>query len=55
MSQVKIAVLQKPLESGQPIENEVEMLRRQKSACDEGKYWTVKKQCSGGVWGWIDR
>lgn len=54
MSQAQIAELQKALESGQAIEAEVEMLRRQKSA-SEGEDGTVKRQGSGGVWGWIAR
>lgn len=55
MSQAQIAELQKALESGQSIEAEVEMLRRQKSAFEEGEDGTVRRQGSGGVWGWIAR
>ncbi|VVB13200.1 unnamed protein product [Arabis nemorensis] len=53
--EAQIAELQKALESGQSIEAEVEMLRRQKSAFEEGEDGTVRRQGSGGVWGWIAR
>ena len=48
MSQAQIAELQKALETGQSIEAEVEMLRKQKLAADEREDGTVKKQ----GWGW---
>ncbi|CAA7033932.1 unnamed protein product [Microthlaspi erraticum] len=53
--EAQIAELQKALESGQAIEAEVEMLRRQKSASEEGEDGTVKRRGSGGVWGWVAR
>ncbi|CAN8257176.1 unnamed protein product [Cochlearia groenlandica] len=54
--EAQIAELHKALESGQSIEAEVEMLRRQKSeATDEGEDGTAQRQGSGGVWGWIAR
>ncbi|CAH2074171.1 unnamed protein product [Thlaspi arvense] len=53
--EAQIAELQKALESGQSIEAEVEMLRRQKSVSEEGEDVTVQRQGSGGVWGWIAR
>ncbi|XP_023635795.1 acyl-CoA-binding domain-containing protein 6 [Capsella rubella] len=55
--EAQIAELQKALESGQSIEAEVEMLRRQKSASDEGEDGTtVQRQGSGGgVWGLFGR
>ncbi|KAG2243787.1 hypothetical protein Bca4012_015952 [Brassica carinata] len=46
--EAQIAELQKALESGQSIEAEVEMLRKQKLASDEREDGTVKKQ----GWGW---
>lgn len=55
MSQAQIAELQKALESGQSIEAEVEMLRRQRSVSDEGEDGTVQRQGSGGVWGLFGR
>ncbi|KAL1201460.1 Acyl-CoA-binding domain-containing protein 6 [Cardamine amara subsp. amara] len=54
--EAQIAELQKALESGQSIEAEVEMLRRQKSASDEeGEDGTVQRQGSGRVWGLFGR
>ncbi|XP_038711615.1 acyl-CoA-binding domain-containing protein 4-like isoform X2 [Tripterygium wilfordii] len=53
--EAQIAELQKMLESMQSIENEVQLLRRQKSAFEKelelGK--ASQKQGSGGVWSWI--
>nr|VDC85212.1 unnamed protein product [Brassica oleracea] len=49
--EAQIAELQKALESGQSIEAEVEMLRKQKLASDEREDGTVKKQ----GWGWGTR
>ncbi|KAJ0235167.1 Uncharacterized protein HA466_0267710 [Hirschfeldia incana] len=46
--EAQIAELQKALESGQSIEAEVEMLRKQKLASDEREDGNVKKQ----GWGW---
>ncbi|KAK0592644.1 hypothetical protein LWI29_022839 [Acer saccharum] len=53
--EAQIAELHKMLESLQTIENEVQILRRQKSAMEqEMEHATaIKKQGSGGVWGWI--
>lgn len=48
MSQAQIAELQKALESGQSIEAEVEMLRKQKLVSDEREEGNVKRQ----GWGW---
>lgn len=43
------------LESLQTIENEVQILRRQKSALEQEmeQAMAVQRQSSGGVWGWI--
>lgn len=53
--EAQIAELQKALESGQSIEAEVEMLRRQRSASDEEEDGTVQRQGSAGVWGLFGR
>jgi hypothetical protein len=54
--EAQIAELQKALESLQTIENEVQLLRRQKSAFEqevEHNAAAAQKQGSGGVWRWI--
>ncbi|KAH7547823.1 hypothetical protein ACOSQ2_033288 [Xanthoceras sorbifolium] len=53
--EAQIAELHKMLESLQTIENEVQILRRQKSALEQEMEdaTAIKKQGSGGVWGWI--
>ncbi|KAF5729456.1 acyl-CoA-binding domain-containing protein 4 isoform X3 [Tripterygium wilfordii] len=55
--EAQIAELQKILESMQSIENEVQLLRRQKSVFEQemelGK--AIQTQGSGGVWKWIAR
>ncbi|XP_044460473.1 acyl-CoA-binding domain-containing protein 4, partial [Mangifera indica] len=53
--EAQIAELQKMLESLQTIENEVQILRRQKSALEQEmeQAMAVQRQSSGGVWGWI--
>jgi serine phosphatase RsbU (regulator of sigma subunit) len=53
--QAQITELQKMLESVQSIENEVQVLRRQKSAFERDVELAsdVQKQGSGGVWRWI--
>ena len=50
----QIAELQKMLESLQSIENEVQLLRRQKSTLEqEIERNAAQRQGSGGVWRWI--
>ncbi|KAJ4720691.1 acyl-CoA-binding domain-containing protein 4-like [Melia azedarach] len=53
--EAQIAELQKMLESLQTIENEVQILRRQKSALEQQMELatSAQKQGSGGVWRWI--
>lgn len=53
--QAQITELQKVLESVQSIENEVQVLRRQKSAFERDMELAsaVQRQGSGGVWRWI--
>lgn len=53
--EAQIAELQKMLESLQTIENEVQLLRRQKSAFEHEmeRATSVQTQGSGGVWRWI--
>ncbi|XP_021295609.1 acyl-CoA-binding domain-containing protein 4 isoform X1 [Herrania umbratica] len=52
--EAQIAELQKMLESSQSIENEVQILRRQKSALEqEMELSAAQRQGSGGVWRWI--
>lgn len=53
--EAQIAELQKMLESLQTIENEVQILRRQKSAFEQEmeRATSVQTQGSGGVWRWI--
>ncbi|OMO87264.1 Kelch repeat type 1 [Corchorus capsularis] len=52
--EAQIAELQKMLESLQTIENEVQILRRQKSALEqEMELSAAQRQNSGGVWRWI--
>ncbi|XP_061986715.1 acyl-CoA-binding domain-containing protein 4-like isoform X1 [Populus nigra] len=52
--EAQIAELQKMMESLQSIENEVQLLRRQKSALDqEIERSAAQRQGSGGVWRWI--
>lgn len=53
--EAQIAELQKVLESMQSIENEVQELRREKSAFERDMELAsdVQKQGSGGVWRWI--
>ncbi|GMI83364.1 hypothetical protein like AT5G04420 [Hibiscus trionum] len=52
--EAQIAELQKMLESFQTIENEVQILRRQKSALEEEmELSSAQQQGSGGVWRWI--
>lgn len=53
--QAQITELQRMLESVQPIENEVQALRRQKSDFERDVELAsdVQRQGSGGVWRWI--
>ena len=53
--QAQITELQKMLESMQPIENEVQVLRTQKSAFERDLELAsaVQRQGSGGVWRWM--
>ncbi|KAF7820199.1 acyl-CoA-binding domain-containing protein 4 [Senna tora] len=53
--EAKIAELQKVLESMQSVEDEVQALRRQKSALDQEMELasTAERQNSGGVWRWL--
>ncbi|KAG2729734.1 hypothetical protein I3760_01G263400 [Carya illinoinensis] len=53
--EAQITELQKVLESVQSIENEVQVLRRQKSAFEQDMELAsaVQRQGSGGVWRWI--
>ncbi|XP_022939657.1 acyl-CoA-binding domain-containing protein 4-like isoform X1 [Cucurbita moschata] len=53
--EAQIAELQKMLESMQSIENEVQLLREQKSALEKHMEdaSSVEKQAPGGVWRWI--
>ncbi|KAJ4829842.1 hypothetical protein Tsubulata_016555 [Turnera subulata] len=53
--EAQIAELQKMLESLQSIENEVQILRRQKSALEQEMEHdsAAQRQGSGGVWRWI--
>lgn len=52
--QAQIAELQKMLESLQTVENEVQIIRRQKAALEqEMEHTAIQKQGSGGVWRWL--
>ncbi|CAA6662057.1 unnamed protein product [Spirodela intermedia] len=51
--EVDVAEMRQKLQTVESLQNEVELLRRQKAALEQAAMTPTQKQGSGGVWGWL--